>query len=98
MSWSSTTAGWNLLRRSSSNPASAAQASGDAAGGLAVPQLGAHPVRPVAGEHRGDRAAEIARRDESVGALGDGDWPLRRVAQGEAGNVEIGRLFLDTAR
>src|SRR5579883_433846 len=75
-----------------------AQAGGYPFGGAPVPQRGAPPMRPVAGERARNGGGEGIWCNEAVRPLCKGDGAFGRVTQGEAWDVEIGRLLLHAAR
>ena len=74
-----------------------AQARAAAPGGVTIPELWTFALGPGRRKRLVHCAQKLRGLDETVGALRDGDRPLGVVAQGRAGNPEVGGLFLDAA-
>src|SRR5918994_1358468 len=68
-----------------------------ALGRVSVPTIGTTSRRPFPGEYALHVFEKGQRLHEPIRSLRDGDRPFRVLAQRQAGNAEIRRLFLHAA-
>ena len=66
-------------------------------GRFAVPQGWLAACRPTACQGLAHLLVQLSGLHEAIGAFGDGDWPLRVLAQREARDTQVRALLLHTA-
>src|SRR6188508_2017603 len=74
------------------------QRSDTALRGKSIPTVRTAALRPLTGEHALDALQQVERLNQAIGSLRDGDRPLGVLAQRQARNAEVRRLFLHAAR